>query len=298
LGREREYEIKPAKVKKSVVIIGGGPSGMEAVRVAALRGHEVMLYAIEHRLGGSLPLAAMIKGFEREDLLSLIHYLETQVTKLRVKVNRGQEVNRSLIEEIKPDVLIIAAGGTHNVPNLPGINRPNVMTSGDLHRKLKTYLRLFGPRMLRWLTKFWMPLGKRVVIMGGGVQGCQVAEFLVKRGRKVIIVDTVKEIGYGLLETLVKPHLLNWLAEKGVAMMTEVKYGEITDKGLTITTKEGKRQTIEADTIVTAIPLQTNTEFLKGLEGSAPEVYAIGDCKEPNMIIDAIADGSRIARSI
>ena len=136
------------------------------------------------------------------------------------------------------------------------------------------------------------------MVMGGGAQGCQVAEFLVKRGRRVTIVDTAKEIGYGLLETLVKPHLLNWLAEKGVVMLAEVNYDEITEKGLTITTKEGKRQTLEADTIVTAMPLQPSTELLKKLEGSAPEVYAIGDCKEPNMIIDAISDGSRIARAI
>jgi 2,4-dienoyl-CoA reductase (NADPH2) len=143
-----------------------------------------------------------------------------------------------------------------------------------------------------------MPFGKRVVIMGGGIHGCQVAEFLVKRGRKVTIVDTAKEIGNGLLETLVKPHLLMWLAERGVTMMTGVKYEKITDKGLTITTKEGKKQTIEADTIVAAMPLLPGTEFFKKLNGCAPEIYAIGDCKEPNMIIDAIADGSRIARAI
>jgi pyruvate/2-oxoglutarate dehydrogenase complex dihydrolipoamide dehydrogenase (E3) component len=173
-----------------------------------------------------------------------------------------------------------------------------VVTGRDLHNELKIYSRFFGPRFLRWLTNIWMPLGKRVVIMGGGVQGCQVAEFLVKRGREVIIVDIAKEIGIGLLETLVKPHLLMWLAEKGVTMMTEVKYEEITSKGLTITTKEGKRQTIEADTIVTAMPLQPSTELFKKLSGCAPEIYAIGDCKEPNMIIDAIADGSRIGRTI
>jgi len=298
LGREREYAIKAAERKKRVMIVGSGPAGMEAARVAALRGHDVMLYERERTLGGSLPLAAMVKGFEREDLLSLVHYLKTQITKLGVKINHGQEVSRSIIEEVEPDVLVVAAGGTHNVPKLPGISSSNVVTSRDLHRKLKTYLKLFGPRMLRWLTKFWMPLGKRVVIMGGGVQGCQVAGFLVKQGRKVIIVDTVKEIGYGLLETLVKPHLLNWLAEKEVVVMTEVKYEEITDKGLTITTKEGKRQTIEADTIVTVMPLQPSTELLKKLEGGAPEIYAIGDCREPNMIIDAIADGSRIAHTI
>jgi 2,4-dienoyl-CoA reductase (NADPH2) len=298
LGREREYAIKPAERKKKVMVVGGGPAGMEVARVAALRGHEVMLYEKDRKLGGSLPLAAMVKGFDREDILSLIRYLKTQITKLGVKINLGTEVNRSLIEEIKPDVLIVAAGGTHNVPEIPGIDRRNVVTSRTLHRRLKGFLRFFSPRVLRWLTKFYLPVGKRVVIMGGNVQGCQTAEFLVKRGRKVTIVDTAKQIGDGLLEILVKPFLLHWLADKGVTMLTEVKYEEITDKGLTITTTEGKRQTIEADTIVTALPLLPNTELLKSLDGIVPEVYAIGDCKEPHLIIDAIADGSRVARAI
>jgi pyruvate/2-oxoglutarate dehydrogenase complex dihydrolipoamide dehydrogenase (E3) component len=81
-------------------------------------------------------------------------------------------------------------------------------------------------------------------------------------------------------------------------MLTEVKYEEITDKGLTITTTGGKRQTVEADTVVTALPLLPNTELLKSLDGIVPEVYAIGDCKEPYLIVDAIAEGSRIARAI
>jgi len=298
IGKEKEYEIKPAKKKKRVMVIGGGPAGMETARVAALRGHEVLLYERERKLGGSMPLAAMVKGFEREDILSLIRYFKTQITKLGVDIRLGKEVNRSVIEEAKPDVLIIATGGTHNIPEIPGINRRNVVTSRALHRKLKSYLRFFEPRVLRWLTRFWMPLGKRVVIMGGNIQGCQTAEFLVKRGRKVTIADTAKEIGDGLLEIFVKPHLLIWLDKKGVTMMPGVKYEEITDKGLTIATKEGKRKTIKADTIVTALPLLPNTELLKSLDGIVPEVYAIGDCKEPHLIVNAIADGSRIARAI
>jgi 2,4-dienoyl-CoA reductase (NADPH2) len=298
IGKEREYEIKPAEKKKKVVVIGSGPAGMETARVAALRGHQVILYEKESKLGGSMPLAAIIKGFDREDILGLIGYLKIQITKLGVDIRPGQEVNRSVVEEVKPDVLIIAAGGTHNIPEIAGINRRNVLTSRALHQRLKSYMRFFSPKALRWLTKFYLPIGKSVVIMGGNIQGCQTAEFLVKRGRKVTIVDTAQEIGDGLLETFIKPHLLNWLDGKGIAMMAGVNYKEITDKGLVITTKDGGKRTIEADTIVTALPLLPNAKLLKSLEGSAPEVYAIGDGKEPHLIVDAIADGARIARVI
>ena len=112
------------------------------------------------------------------------------------------------------------------------------------------------------------------------------------------IVDTAKEIGNGLLEAFIKPHLLNWFDRKGVDMLPGVNYEEITNKGLTVTTKDGKKQTIEADTIVTALPLLPNAELFKSLEGSAPEIYAIGDGKELHLIVDAIADGARIALAI
>jgi 2,4-dienoyl-CoA reductase (NADPH2) len=174
---------------------------------------------------------------------------------------------------------------------------PHVVTSKALHRQLKGYMRFIPSRLLRPLTKAWMPLGKRIVIMGGDIQGCQTAEFLVRRGRQVTIVDTAEEIGAGLLEVYVKPHLLDWLDGKGVIMLPGVRYEEITDRGLTITTKEGKKQTLEADTIVTALPLLPNAELYKSLEGSAPELHVIGDCREPHLIVDAIADGSRIARA-
>jgi len=297
LGREREYEIKPAAKKKRVLIVGGGPAGMEAARVAALRGHEVTLYEKEPKLGGLLPLAALVKGPEFEELAALVRYFKTQIVKLGVKVRLGKEANPSVIEGIRPEVVIIATGGIPAVPEIPGINRPNVVNRSDLYRRLKIYLRLLGTKLLEWLTRFWMPLGKRVIIIGGAIQGCELAEFLVKRGRKVTIVDTAEAMGDGLRE-LAKMSILGWLANKGVTMMTEVKYEEITDKGLTILTKEGKKQTIEADNIVPALPLMPNTELLKALEGKVPEIYLIGDCREPHLALEAIADGSRIARAI
>jgi 2,4-dienoyl-CoA reductase (NADPH2) len=298
LGREREYEIKPAAKKKKVMVVGGGPAGMEAARVAALRGHEVALYEKERWLGGSLPLAATVKGFEREDLASIVRYLERQISNLGVTINRGREVDRALVKRIKPDVLVIAAGGAHQVPNLPGIDRTNVVSGPALHKRLKAYLSFFGPRLLRRLTELYMPLGKRVVIMGGGIHGCQVAELLVKRGRKVTIVDTAAEIGYGLPDVLIKPYLLNWLRVRGVIMLPGVAYKEITDKGLVVRTGDGRQRLLEADTIVTAMPLLANEPLRKNLEGIAPEVHVIGDSREPNMIIDAIADGARIGRAV
>jgi len=265
--------------------------------VTALRGHEVILYEKRHKLGGLLPMAAMVKGLEIEDLPALVRYLKGQITRLGVKIRLGKEVNLSVIDEIKPDAVIVATGGIPALPDIPGINGRNVVSGAELHRSLNNYLRFLGPRVLRWLTKFWMPLGKRVIIIGGAIQGCELAEFLVKRGRKVTIVDTVEEMGEGMVNNT-KTRLLWWFSRRGVTMMTEVKYEEITDEGLTVTDKEGKRQTIAADTIVPAIPLNPNAELLKSLEGKVPEIHAIGDCSEPGLIKTAIADGSRIAHAI
>jgi 2,4-dienoyl-CoA reductase (NADPH2) len=297
MGGDEEYVIPPTEKKKKVVVVGGGPAGMEAARVAAIRGHEVILYEKESKLGGLLPLAALVKGTDIEDLPDLIHYLKTQITRLGVKIELGKEFTPALLDVTKPDVVILATGGLPAVPDIPGINRPNVISGPSLHHTLKSYLRFFDPVFLRWLTKFWMPIGKRVVIIGGAIQGCELAEFLVKRGRKVTIVDTADMLG-DKMPLMNRFKLLHWLGEKGVTMLTGVKYEEITDKGLIVTTREGKRQTIEADTIATAVPLSPNTALLKALKGKIAEVYAVGDCSEPRLIINAVADGYHTARAV
>ena len=133
--------------------------------------------------------------------------------------------------------------------------------------------------------------------MGGAIQGCELAEFLTKRRRKVTIVHTDETLGEGIpVEDQMR--LFPWLDEKGVARYTGVKYEEITDEGLTITTKEGEKRTIEADTILPAIPSKPNIELFKAAEGKAPEIYLIGDCSEPRLIIDAVDDGMRIGLAI
>lgn len=298
LGKEREFEIKPTAEKKKVMIVGGGPAGMEAARVSASRGHQVILFERQNKLGGSLPLAAMVKGFDREDFMGFVRYLTIQMTRLDVDVRLGKEVNRSIVEEIKPDVLVLATGGTHNVPDIPGINNHKVVTSKTLHNQLKGFLRFLGPQTINRLSHLWMPVGKKVVIMGGGIHGCQTAAFLVKRGRQVTIAENGASIGDGLLEMIIKPLLLQWLSDKGTAMLAGVKYQEITPEGLVITTREGLKQTLGADTILTALPLLPDSSLTKSLAGIVPEIYTIGDCRDPHLTIDAVADGARIGLRI
>jgi len=168
----------------------------------------------------------------------------------------------------------------------------------------KFILQFFSPKFLRWgsmLPLIMSPIvGKNVVIMGGRLHGCQTAEYLLHMGRNITIVDegTEKEIGDGLLEVFLKPYLMYWLKDHGVRFVTEVKYKEITGKGLVVTTRDGKEQLIEGDSIITALPLLPDNKFFESMKGKAKEVYAIGDAENPGYIVDAIAAGARIGHSL
>jgi len=292
MGRELEYVIEPASKKKDVTVVGGGPAGMEAARVAALRGHKVTLYEKDHKLGGLLPLLGMVKGTEIDCIARLIGYYQTQFRKLGVKVVLGKKVTVSLIEGSRPDAVIVATGGIPDTPRITGISEANLTSSSDLHGRAKVFLRFLGPGPVRWLTKFWMPVGQRVTIIGGKIQGAQLAEFLARRGRKVVVLEESDELGDGVPGRL-RPRLLNWLKEKGVRMMAGVKYEEVSAIGLVITTKEGKKETITADTMLSGLPLIPAPELAQDLRGKVPEVYAIGDCDQSGKVIDAVDAGMR-----
>jgi pyruvate/2-oxoglutarate dehydrogenase complex dihydrolipoamide dehydrogenase (E3) component len=195
-------------------------------------------------------------------------------------------------------VVILAVGGKPKNPDIPGINLPNVMTAPVLHSKLKRYLRFFSPQVLQKITQYWVPIGKKAVIIGGEIQGAELAEFLVKRGKKVAIVSlNDKPIGFGLPRRK-QQLLVEWFDEKSVPMYSEATCERITEKGVYIITKEGKTVFIEADTIIPAVPLQPNHDLFNILKDKVQELYHIGDAKEPNMIVDAIAQGWSVANLI
>lgn len=276
MGREREFRLRPTAKPKKVMIIGGGPAGMEAARVAAGRGHRVTLMEKTENLGGQLLLA--MAPPHKSGLERLTDYLRIQMDRLGVKVKLGREATPTVIEKAKPDVVILATGVIPAIPPIPGVDKTIVVTAGEI---------LEGKTAA----------GEKVVVIGGAMIGCETANFLAERGRKVTLIEILPE----LPTENEKPYadlLVNELQGKGVAILTGVKEERITDEGVEITDKSGKTQKLEADTIVIATGSRPNKELLKMLEKKFPAIYLAGDCVEPRKIIEAITEGYRIAQGI
>ena len=301
LGREREFALTTTSTPQTVLVVGGGPAGLETARVAALRGHRVVLLEKERRLGGALPIASLVKGQHREDFMALADYLAVQVRKAGVEVHTHTTATPAKVAAFRPDIVVLATGGHHQVPDIPGIDRRSVMSSTRLHRLAKLALTVARPARLRQLSGLHLPLiGDRVVVMGARLHGLQTAEFLVHRGRSVTVVDgcSREEVGEGLVEVFLKPYLLYWLADHGVEIVTDATFERVTDDGLVVGLPEGASRTLAADTIVTALPLEPDTTLLERFAGVAPDVRMIGDAADPGLVYHAIRAGARAGREV
>lgn len=274
--KELEYQIKPAERPKKIIVIGGGPAGMEAARVAAIRSHEVTLYEKETKLGGQLIVAGVAP--QKDEIPKFARYLSSQLGKTGVKVNLSLAVTDEFIKAERPDAVVIAAGASPIVPeDVPGVKRENVISALDVLTGVKK-------------------VGQKVVIIGGGMVGCETAEFLARKGKKVTIIEMLGEIGNDIGASN-KEHTIYRLQSAGVEMITKMKAKEITERGITAT-QNNSTLTIEADTVVLAVGFTPNTDLTHKLIGIIPAVYVIGDCAEPRKILDAISDGARVGREI
>ena len=145
----------------------------------------------------------------------------------------------------------------------------------------------------------WAPFGKRVIVIGRGLAGVELADFLVQRGKRVTIVDTHEDIPFGEPPmAVIRQYLEFRLIERGTAMFTVAEYEKITDRGLVIINKKGQRQTIEGDTIVFVADYKPNSELSQALAGLPYEIHLVGDCIKPCGILEAIQDGSRVGRTV
>jgi 2,4-dienoyl-CoA reductase (NADPH2) len=257
----------------------------------------VTLYEQSRYLGGAVALASMVKGFDIEELPKFLDFFRTQVKKTGVKVKLHKQFDDAALAEEKPDVLIVAAGGIPTKPDVPGYELKNVVKTADLYDLLKQLIWIFGPQMLRKLTKLYMPVGKKVVVIGGAIQGFQLSEFLIKRGRDVTIVDEGETLGEWLVPER-KTRLFYWLDKKGIVRLTGVKLVKITKEGLTIQTKEGQTRLLEADTIIPVLPFSPNKELAEKAKGKVAEIYTIGDCDSPAVIPDSTKAGWQLGNSL
>jgi 2,4-dienoyl-CoA reductase (NADPH2) len=297
LGRELipEYQAKPVSPRKKVLVIGGGPSGMEAARVAARRGHQVVLYEKSSYLGGLIPLAAIVKDLETEDLTLFVKYLATQLKKEGVSVHLGTEVTRDIVKHEQPDVLVIAAGAAHTGFDLPGVDSPKVIKTEKLHGMLKFFLKFFTSAQIEKLSRFWMPVASSVIVMGGTLHGCELAEYLTKRKRRVVMVHNGPEEELGDKMTVDDlQYLWPWLKQNHVPVWSGVEYRRIHDKGLEISLKDKRRYVLKGKNIITTQDWGPNTAIADQFKAMVPETHVIGSCKEPGLIVDAIRDGARI----
>ena len=270
LGREREYELKPAESSRKVVVVGGGPGGMEAARVAAMRGHEVVLFDDGDELGGQLLLA--VKAPFKDTIETFRRYLVGQVTKLGVELRLRQRFTVDVFNEIKPDVVVLAAGVKPFIPQIPGIQSKKVLQASEVLTGADT--------------------GERVVVIGGELVGCETALYLLERGKKVTVMRRGPDLATKVHHFIREP-LLGRLQFKGVSMLTGVEYEEITEAGVVIRTSRGERKVVEADTVVLAAGAVPDTELLDALQGKVAQVFLVGDCVEPRGIREAVEEGYR-----
>ena len=267
---EAAFEIKKAETPKHVVVIGGGPGGMEAARVCALKGHKVTLYERE-ALGGTLNYAATAKFKNR--LRALVEYYKTQMTKLGIEI-RHEEI--SIDDPILASCdRIIAATGAHPVnPPIKGVDGDNVIGVKDAHK---------APEKIA---------GKRVVVCGGGLSGADLAlELATEWGRDCTIVEMQPDIANDMV--FINAHSLKvFLREADVTVRTSCRVCRMDESGVTVINADGVEELIPADTIVTAFGMARNSELPEQLKVRYnKKTICVGDCVEVAKSGKAIRSG-------
>lgn len=272
---EEKYYVAPPLRKKKVLVVGGGPAGMEAAITAARRGHEVLLYEKTDALGGALKFAEAVPF--KQDLYRFTQCLIRRVESSGVKVTLNQRVDRALAEKVRPDVLIIAAGAQLVIPTIPGIASDKVVSVAQAEANPDA-------------------LGERVVILGGGLVGCETGIHLGMKGKQVTIVEMRDTLAADV--NMFHGMALGQELNKYVTAVTGGTGRAVTDEGLIYTDREGQEHLLPADAVLCAVGMRACTGVMEELWNVVDEQYVIGDCVKPAQVTQAISDAYYLAKSL
>jgi 2-enoate reductase len=277
-GRERLRALRPLTIKRKIVVVGGGPGGMEAARVAARRGHHVVLFEKEDRLGGNL-LPAGYADFKTADH-KLIAWYENELKRHGVRLELNREFTPETMRTIDYDVLILAPGSVPFMPNIPGRDKAHVFTAVDILSDIGK-------------------AGDRIVLIGAGQVGCETAIWLAQKGKKVHLVEMLPDImsGGAPASGLVRHHATELFHFLGIDVHLSTTVREITDTGVVVENSEGKR-TITADTVIFSTGYVPANALYRKLRAEATELYLIGDGRQVSNLLGAIHEGYELANNL
>ena len=274
---EPEYALKPAAVKKRVMVIGAGPAGMECAITAAKRGHEVTVYEKSGHIGGNLVGFGNHDLARPDDLLSVVRHYEVMTRKHRVevKLNAVADVKfmRSVLHQY--DVVVVAVGA--------GIDL-------GAYREVAGHERIVDGLAF---ARGEVPAGNRVVVIGGGMVGLTLAESLKKRGAEVTIVEADKRIAGDVLPAYKWRHT-SWIEEMEIRTLTQTRVTRVDAANVTVVNAKGTETVISADSVIAAAPRRSSQELFAELEWMVDELHGCGDALIPRGLDAAIREGYRL----
>ena len=279
MGRGITYRATPALVKKNIVIVGGGVAGMEAARTCALRGHKVTLFEKSDKLGGNLIPAG--KHEFKKEVKRLNTWYQAELASLPVEIRMQEEATPEKIQALNADAVILAVGSNAVIPKIPGVDKEKCMSCSEALADQK-------------------PAGDKVVIVGGGLVGCEMALEYLQEGKKVTIVEALDHIlSAGAPVPLQDVQMLKDAFEYYHAEILEGhRIVEVNDQGAVVEDKEGKRETVEADTVIMSVGFRPLPSMKDALEDMDVDVYQIGDGRQVGSIMTAVWEAYEVAHSI
>jgi len=277
LFREKERALKPTTSPKKIMVVGGGPAGMQAAMLLAQRGHKVSLYERNQKLGGQWNIA--IAQDSKSTHSSFLEHLSLDLNKSGAEIILGKNVTKKLVQHTKPDVMILATGAVPQTLNVPGADGRNVLQANDV---------LLGK----------VKVGEKVVVIGARSLGMEVAIQLAEQGKKVSVVSRGRLGGTNVpVEAFVYRALMKQLINLRIPLYPHCPVREITKRGVYIEIDEDVFL-LEADTVVLAVGARPDNKLAGELQDSVPKIFMIGDCSQPRNAREATDEATEVALGI